>query len=114
MAERYGSGTEEYKFKRAKAKILQTQEVCGICGRPVDKGLKYPHPLSATVDHIIPLAKGGTNDAGNLQLAHWCCNRQKSDKMEIENRVGDGSKGKRKVLNNRVLPQTMDWSNYKA
>ena len=62
--------------------IFMTQEVCGICGQPVDKTLKYPDPMSKTVDHIIPIAKGGhPSDLSNLQLAHRCCNRQKSDKL---------------------------------
>lgn len=113
MAERFGSGTEEAKYKRARTKILQTQETCALCGKPVDKGLKYPHPLSATVDHIIPLAKGGTNAADNLQLAHWTCNRQKSDKIEIEKRIASGT-GRKKVISNRVLPQSMDWTKYQA
>ena len=34
-----------------------------------------------TVDHKIPLAKGGTNDLSNLQLAHLTCNRAKQDIM---------------------------------
>lgn len=34
------------------------------------------------IDHIIPIAKGGhPSDIDNLQLAHWTCNRQKSDKI---------------------------------
>lgn len=62
--------------------ILRTQDICGICGLPVDKNLKYPNPLSATVDHIIPIAKGGhPSDLANLQLAHRYCNRMKSDKL---------------------------------
>ena len=38
--------------------------------------------MSPVIDHIIPVAKGGhPSDISNLQLAHWCCNRQKSDKL---------------------------------
>lgn len=33
-----------------------------------------------TVDHITPVAKGGTGDASNLQLLCFSCNRSKSDK----------------------------------
>lgn len=62
--------------------IFQTQQICGICGQPVDMSLKYPDPMSKTVDHIIPIAKGGhPSDLSNLQLAHRWCNRQKSDKL---------------------------------
>ena len=83
--------------------ILATQEVCGICGKPVDKTLKPPHPMSATVDHIIPIAKGGHPcDLDNLQLAHRSCNRAKGDKIVKE--------GKREEQNpNRNLPQSRNW-----
>lgn len=71
-------------FDKNKKIILATQNICGICGQPVDKSLKYPHPLSATVDHIIPCNKGGSDDLENLQLAHRRCNRLKSDKLPEE------------------------------
>lgn len=108
MSERYGS--EEATYKRARAKILKTQEVCGICGRPVDKTLLYPHPLAPTVDHIIPLSKGGKNTADNLQLAHWTCNRQKSDKLASDERRAN--KPDKTTLSNRVLPHSMEWGKY--
>ncbi len=34
-----------------------------------------------TVDHVIPLSKGGVNNIDNLALACFHCNRQKSDKI---------------------------------
>ena len=75
-------GRQRSEFDKNKRRILATQSVCGICGMPVDKTLRYPHPLAPTVDHIIPLNKGGhPSSLENLQLAHWMCNRQKSDKL---------------------------------
>lgn len=35
----------------------------------------------ATIDHIIPLSKGGTHTYNNVQLAHYICNSKKSDKI---------------------------------
>lgn len=105
-------GAHQLAFKRNKKKIFATQTVCGICGRPVDKSLKYPHPMSATVDHIIPVARGGhPSDIENLQLAHFTCNRQKSDKLH------PGEKQQRReneTLSNRILPWSYDWRSYRA
>ena len=108
-AERYG--THRGAFEKNKKKIYATQSVCGICGKPVDMSIKYPHPLAPCIDHIIPVAKGGhPSDIENLQLAHWTCNRQKSDKL-IEKR--DITSVEVAVLSNRLLPQSMDWSSYR-
>jgi len=65
--------------------VLATQTLCGICGKPVDKTLPASDPMSATVDHIIPIARNGhPSDLSNLQLAHRACNRMKSDKLNVE------------------------------
>lgn len=103
-------GSHRLAFERNKKKIYATQTVCGICGGEVDKTLRYPHPLSACIDHIIPIAKGGhPSDLDNLQLAHWTCNRQKSDKL-VPRRAEAGEE----TVSNRVLPQSRDWTSYRA
>jgi len=105
------TGAHRTEFDKNKKRILKTQNVCGICGNPVDKKLKFPEPLSPVVDHIIPIAKGGhPSSIDNLQLAHFHCNRQKSDKL-FNNQVVGMAKD---VVGNRVLPQTIDWKNYKS
>jgi len=104
-------GTHRAEFERNKKKIYATQTICGICGKPVDRSYKYPHPLSPAIDHIVPIAKGGHPSAlSNLQLAHMCCNRQKSDKLTRNE--GNGSKKDTPVVSNRNLPQSMDWRTY--
>lgn len=103
-------GTHRGAFERNKKKIFATQTVCGICGKPVDFEQKYPHPLSPCIDHIIPIAKGGhPSDLENLQLAHWTCNRQKSDKL-IERK---NTEEYTEIISNRVLPHTVDWKDFK-
>lgn len=101
------NGTQRAAFESAKRKIYATQTVCGICGGVVDKErYKFPHPMSACIDHIIPVAKGGhPSDIANLQLAHMCCNRQKSDKLVEKVSFAEEVK----VVSNRDLPQTFDW-----
>lgn len=54
------SGTHRTVYESNRKKILKTQSICGICGKPVDKSLKPPNPLAPVIDHIIPLNKGGT------------------------------------------------------
>lgn len=102
-------GVHRGAYEKNKKKVMSTQDVCGICGKLVDKSLKYPHPLSACVDHIIPIAKGGhPSDIDNMQLAHWCCNRAKSDHLP------NAIRKEEEVISNRILPQSMDWVNYKG
>lgn len=101
-------GAHRANYERNKKRIFATQNTCGICGHPVDFSLKPPHPMSPTIDHIIPIAKGGhPSDIDNLQLAHWTCNRQKSDKIFRSNQET------KQVIGNRVLPQSMDWTEYR-
>lgn len=42
-----------------------------------------------TVDHVIPLSKGGANDINNFALACFHCNRQKSDKVTAFDQESD-------------------------
>jgi len=98
-------------FEAARLKILKTQTICGICGKPVDFSYKNPHPLAPTVDHIIPVSKGGhPSDISNLQLAHRCCNRAKADSL-IEPRKQEENDT---LISNDVLEQHFNWLTYHA
>lgn len=105
------NGTHRGQFEKNKRKIYATSQVCGICGRPVDMSLRYPDPMAKCIDHIIPVAKGGhPSDLENLQLAHWTCNRQKSDKIVAD--LG-GVIAQGEAVGCRNLPQSTDWKRYK-
>lgn len=92
------------QWEHNKKIVLTTQSICGICGQPVDKTLKYPDPMSPTVDHIIPVSKRGDPVAlENLQLAHRYCNRLKSDKMP------DMPSPKKDQGDAISLPQSLNW-----
>jgi hypothetical protein len=58
--------------------------ICGVCGDEIDPALDYPDKMSASLDHIIPLTKGGAHNMGNVQAAHLLCNIIKSDYLANE------------------------------
>lgn len=53
---------------------------CGLCAKRVDMTKPWPHPLSPSLDHIIPLTRGGAHDPSNVQLAHLRCNTAKGNR----------------------------------
>ena len=56
--------------------IVRDKGKCQLCGCRVTirrNQNEYPDNL-ATIDHIIPIAKGGVHDWSNVQLACWKCN----------------------------------------
>lgn len=72
--------------RRAKLKAVKVEDVdrlaiyqrdkglCGICNKPVAVE-------SMTLDHVIPLARGGCHVSSNLQTAHRSCNSRKGAKL---------------------------------
>lgn len=71
---------ENYKEHVSKAYICKRDNwICHICGKPVDKHLKNPDLMSASLDHIIPLSKNGIHAISNVKLAHMICNSYKRD-----------------------------------
>ena len=102
-------GAHRRQYEANKKIILATQSICAICGQPVDKTLRYPDPMAPTVDHIIPVSKGGHPSAmDNLQLAHSCCNRAKSDNMTAPT----AKMAPKKEITNRDLPLSHDWRTF--
>lgn len=55
--------------------------VCQLCGDPVDRDAAVPHPRAVTIDHVVPLARGGKHEMSNAQTACFLCNCLKSDSM---------------------------------
>ena len=52
---------------------------CGICTEPIDRELSYPDPMSPSLDHVVPLSRGGHHVRTNVQSAHLLCNVIKND-----------------------------------
>lgn len=66
-------------MKRAlrKGALRDCSQRCVYCATRLDQ-------RTATLDHVVPLARGGANDPGNLVVACAPCNRLKSDLLPFE------------------------------
>lgn len=68
--------------RQLKPQVLdRDRDICYLCDRHIDRSLVFPHALSATVDHVKPLAMGGQTTLGNLRAAHFGCNMDKGDDL---------------------------------
>lgn len=54
---------------------------CSLCNQPIDQALQYPNPMSASIDHIIPVSLGGAHSATNVAAAHLVCNLRKGNRI---------------------------------
>lgn len=68
-----------YRITLADIKKLYAAENCYYCERKLTEDEK-------TVDHKLPVSRGGTNDMQNLVICCQKCNSKKSDRTEEEYR----------------------------
>ena len=52
---------------------------CHLCGEAINDRLTFPHDLSPSADHLVPVSRGGTNALANLRPAHLVCNSRRSN-----------------------------------
>lgn len=89
------NGRIDYSISLTKL-IRKDKNICHICGEKCDSedyirtdegyfiaGERYP-----SIDHIHPVAKGGTHTWNNVKLAHRGCNAIKNDKIIYEENNG--------------------------
>jgi 5-methylcytosine-specific restriction endonuclease McrA len=65
----------------------KSQWMCALCNQVIDKNNKhYRHNTNLqgpSIDHIIPISKGGKHTWDNVQLAHLICNSLRGNKELI-------------------------------
>lgn len=56
---------------------------CWICGHDIPAALDARHPLSYTLDHLVPLSRGGSLlDPANARSAHRRCNSARGNRVQ--------------------------------
>lgn len=102
-SERCNDRARESRKRRTRRNIIESQRhddvtldrlfkkdkgICYLCGRPCDysdfkkidsyivTGNRYP-----SIEHIVPISKGGTDTWDNVRLAHRICNSFKGNKI---------------------------------
>lgn len=93
-AHRVGQQRRRARLRGVEHEAIRAREIyerdgwtCGICGLAVDPALTYPHKMSASLDHFIPIARGGSHTKGNVQCSHLHCNVLKGDDLPTLQKV---------------------------
>ena len=86
---------ESYRIKTAKRQkimnpirisadviIERDGNMCHLCNAEIDLTLARNSRFGATIDHVIPVSKGGADTLENMRLAHWICNIKKGNRVD--------------------------------
>lgn len=53
--------------------------VCCLCQKKINKYLRVPNWYAATIEHLIPISRGGAHSWDNCRPAHLICNLRKDN-----------------------------------
>lgn len=56
--------------------------ICHLCGGEISRLAARDDWMRVTLDHVIPLSKGGEHVWSNVRPAHYRCNMDKGDRYE--------------------------------
>ena len=59
---------------------IRDKGMCGICKKKLSMA-------QVTIDHILPLSKGGTHEPKNVRVAHFSCNSRRGNRGEAQLRL---------------------------
>ena len=82
------------RVKARKRLLAIAPPTCPLCGRPIDYSLDWyidpkdgkrkRHPMSAEVDEIVPVSRGGSPILmENLRIVHRICNQRRGNKVPV-------------------------------
>lgn len=84
MKQKRSRGRTGSRWEKARRRVLRASQICWLCGELIDTSLKWPDPMSASVDHEIPVSRLEWDDprlydVQYLHPAHLICNQKRSD-----------------------------------
>jgi 5-methylcytosine-specific restriction endonuclease McrA len=69
-------------YRRLTAAVKALGDPCARCGHNIDPTLGPRHPLSFTLDHIVPISRGGSLlDPANVRSMHRRCNSARGNRV---------------------------------
>ena len=69
-------------WQKLRARLRAERQPCWICGAPIDYDADPRSRWSFSVDHVIPVSRGG--DASLVQPAHHGCNSRRGNRLDTE------------------------------
>lgn len=74
-----------YEIVSRAAVFERDRWTCHLCGKAAHRDAQAPYdPHVATLDHVIPLSKGGSHTMENLRTAHFICNSRKGNRLQSD------------------------------
>jgi hypothetical protein len=54
---------------------------CALCGLPIDWDAAWPLSSSPSIDHTVPISRGGAHSMDNTTMTHLGCNISKGNRL---------------------------------
>jgi hypothetical protein len=55
--------------------------ICHLCNEKIDSTLTSRNPMMPSLDHVLPLSKGGEHSNKNVRISHLRCNLKKHNQI---------------------------------
>jgi len=73
--------SNEYESVNRDVVLARDAWTCHLCDGEIPQAAQWPDPLSASMDHVTPLSRGGSHTYENIKSAHLTCNISKGARI---------------------------------